>query len=273
MTEATNEPPPAAEGVPTRFGMTSGQLWTAVLGTLFSTITLAIGLPPMFARGPAEPATPTRSTAVTSPTPAAAVPSSPGMPGVVALPPPAARAVVDPPTWATMPDEPSFPATPSPVQPGTGSPSTPTPLRVVGGGWTTSAGTSAGAAPAGGYPVSWIGQGPDRQSFLSLTGTASTLTLAVDPSPETSFLAEVAVVWACPVLSSGWRVEPGSSPGAAPASACAQHTVGRRDPTGTSWSFDLSGFLDLALRNGITLAPQAPTTGVAYQVSFTGGEP
>ena len=251
-----------------RVGRTEGGLYSLAIGAValwalaantFSAIDwhATTATPPPFALA----ATPT-SPAIQLTPPPVVVPPADLVP--LPLPTPVSLGEVSPPT----PTESSF-TPPEPTDSPTPQPSEP--LRITGGGYAAAdAGTPLATAgiPAGSVGVGSRAGQVDKVTYLRLSGTARVLRLKVDASGA-SVLDQNAVLAACPVTQSSWKVGQGDvAPAAAPPYSCGLTAPGVRSNDGTSWTFDVSS---IDLSNGLAIVPVVTLTEVtnSFQVVFS----
>ncbi|MDQ3106711.1 MAG: hypothetical protein M3Q68_02775 [Actinomycetota bacterium] len=176
--------------------------------------------------------------------------------------------VEEPPTTATRavetpaadPDRSS-----NPSEAPTTEPPAPTALRITEARYATASGPLVpSGAPGAFLPVGLRLGAPDKQSYLRLTGSGTTLELKLSTEPTHQF-GEVNAVRACRIIPAAWTIADGSPLSAAPEVDPIDCTLGRPGPTG--YTFELGG---VDIRNGIALVPSGPSTGT-FQVTFRGG--
>lgn len=154
------------------------------------------------------------------------------------------------------------------------SPSTtaaPKPLRIVESTWATrTAGTplASEGVPEGSLPVGIRLNQDDKQSFVRLSGTATTLTLPVGPaagqrSPET------ASVQICRIEDASWKAGKAIAWDARPEYSTEDCVVGKRSSDGKAWVFEVIGIGDRNSNAGFALVP-GPDAPIDFQVAFEG---
>lgn len=169
------------------------------------------------------------------------------------------------------PSESSFftpPDTIPPTTPTTLPPEATVALTVRGFGWASSlSGTALGAAtvPAGTMPVGTRAGRLDKVSFLRLSGTTDTLTLAEDTAGAREALG-AGGVRACAILDDTWSEQPDQALADAPA-IDTDHCVDGVEAPGSNWSFDLSSFANRTGRSGFALLPSA-VAPADFQLTF-----
>ena len=234
-------------------GCSTGQVWTLLLGTALGALLLGASVQ----RGPGVP----RDAASTA------------LPPTLLAPLPVARFTLDQtPTPATAFRPPPALSVPAPAA------GPRQPLSIREGGWyarlAAPANQSRGFASSE-YPVGADATGDNRHSFVRLTGTTTTLVLAVDPASTATYGGSLARLRACPTLDRTWR--PVAEQPTAPAYASTGCAIGSASPDGSIWSFDLALLPDPTGPAGVTLVADlsAPVTG-AFQITFlpsTGAKP
>lgn len=262
-------------------GCSTGQAWTLLLGAALGALLLGASVQ----RGPGVPrdaASTTVPPALLAPAPG--LPDAPAGPEVSASPPaPAAPPSFALPALAFRPglpapgfalDRAAAPAMafgPPPAVPVTAPSAGPRqPLGIREGGWYArfAAPVSQGRGFASSeYPVGADATGDNRHSFVRLTGTTTTLVLAVDPASTATYGRSLARLQACPTLDRTWR--PVAEQPTAPAYASSGCAPGAASPDGSSWSFNLSLLPDPTGAAGVTLVADlsAPVSG-AFQITF-----
>jgi hypothetical protein len=241
-----------------RLGMTSGQLWTVSLGVLLGSTLLATSVPPVWERrGVAAPVAAAGEAVL--PPPVVVPPQTAG--GLAAAPPPAAAGMfpepapplpvgVTPLLPAALAPEPSAgrPAAPAPsAQPVTppGAAAT-VPLTVVEAGYSSTG--PEPFVPAGGVPVSARLGARVSTAYLRLSGTATTLTVALSDASGATLRREDAAVRACRIPTDDWRAERPGPPVPVDEDDCVDGVL-----AGGAVSFDLSAYPERADRAGFAV--------------------
>ena len=252
--------PALARRLGTEEAAQSGLRYQPVAWTLIVVAAVALYFPGRDSDGDAAPAAVTTpSFAVTSPTtvPPVLPPSAPPRPSATPVP------VAVPPATSSGGSSTAAPA-PTTTVPAVVA------LSVRGFGWASSlSGTGLGAAdvPEGTMPVATrLGQ-VDKVSFVRLSGTATTLSLAEDVDGAREAVGAGAVV-ICPVTDAAWAEEPDQSLEDAPAWDADACVAGTEDAD--TWTFDLAGFADRSGDRGFALVPDA-TAPPDFQVTFRAG--
>ena len=262
----------AVARIAVRMGVTEGSLYSLVIGALAVWALVANIVPGL--RWDAVSAAP-------PPFALSAAPPSAEPPPVVIAPPPGSSTLpplplVNPiPLGSVGPGSPVGPgSSPDPIAPfpeATGSPSSQGPLRITGGGYAAAdAGTPLATAgvPDGSVAVGSRGGQVDKVAFLRLAGDPGVLQLKVDANGA-NVLDQNAVLAACPVTQSSWKIGQGDvTPAAGPQYSCSLTSPGVRSSDGTTWTFDLSS---LDLSNGVAIDPVVSPTEVtkSFQVVFS----
>lgn len=271
--------------------ITEGQVYTVVTSLALAIALLGLGLPSLRDVAAQTAADPVRTTPL-------AIPGSPAVANVIvaAAPPPAldvAPGLDGPTEFAGPPAAPPFttpprifseaspssaprsvdppPAGPESSPPPVESPTTtttapaPDPLRIAEARYATASGPLVPSGPPGAFlPVGLRLGSPDKQSYLRLRGSGTTLELKLSSEAGHQF-GEVNAVKACRIVPATWTIADGAPLSSAPQVDPIDCTLGRPGPT--SWTFELSG---VDIRNGIALVPSGPSTGT-FQITYTGG--
>lgn len=259
----------------TRLGITSGQACTLSLGLVLGGVLLATSVPPVWDRR-GQVLAPTAATAL--PEGMLSLPLAPAPAPLVVesapLPPPGAAPVALGPVIIPGPDAPLAdeplepePAGPRPALPPPGPAQQETSLRVIESGYSTSQTGAAMTAgiPADGLPIGARVGSPAEQSYVRLTGTATSLQLAVSAASGASFGPDAPMVQACRIRDDSWMP---ARPGPAvpfDENAC---EAGVRGADG-KYSFDLSRFPDRSDRRGFALVPRIDGPTRTFRLTLT----
>lgn len=256
---------PAIRSLGTEQAARDGLRYRPIAWTVIALVALAFYLPGRGEQAPdAQLTAPPATAPVAAPTPVSDPVADPG--------PPDPRPVTPAPVRLPDPIEPgpSDPATPGPpttVPQPSPTPAASGPLAVGGFGWATRIPATplpTDQVPDGAGPVANRLGAVDRITYLRLTGDGSLLRLDEDGDAAREALGPAAVA-ACPILDPDWEEGSGQSFDDAPAwddSACVAGSE-----VGDTWTFDLSGFGDVADGAGVVLLPtvDAPPD---FQIAF-----
>ena len=141
------------------------------------------------------------------------------------------------------------------------------PLRPARTAWATAtAGTplASDGVPAGALPIGVRLGATDKASYLTVSGTATSLILREDAAGGRA--PETAVVQACLITEPGWAGGEAMSFDDAPAHDPERCVAGVRSADG-AWSFDLSAYDDRGGDAGFALIP-GPDAPVDFQVAL-----
>jgi len=268
--------------------ITEGQVYTVTTSLVLALLLLGLGLPSLRAIAPPFTADQVRTTPLALPgSPAvadiivAASPASaPDVPGQIEsaaefagapsapafTTPPRISTEAPPTTEARVMASPTAEPEPSstPSESPTPAPPAPTALRITEARYATASGPLVPSGPPGTFlPVGLRLGAPDKQSYLRLAGSGTTLELKLSSQPVHQF-GEVSAVRACRIIPAVWNIADGSPLAAAPEVDPIDCTLGRPGPTG--YTFELGG---VDTRNGVALVPSGPSTG-SFQVTFAG---
>ena len=263
-------------------GMTEGQVYTAATGLVVAISLLALGLPPLRDVAPgaaiatsrplALPASPALADVITA-TDASAAPAPADDPVVRDTLGASDLAIGPRATVQLGGSSPADSSTASREEPATADvTSTPSPpttspsggVRVSEGRYATaSTPLVPGGEPGRFLPVAFRVGTPDKQSYLRLAGTGTTLRLTLSTEPGHQ-IGTVDAIRACRIVPASWTLDDGSSLATAPEVDPIDCTLGRPGPDG--WTFDLGG---IDARNGVALVPTGPSTG-SFQIVFNG---
>jgi hypothetical protein len=261
-----------------RLGLTEGQVYTVATGLVTAVVLLGLGLPQV-----GDVAAPASAEAPhTAPL---ALPGSPAVAEVIsAAPPPAAEAdgeelaapvlSVSPPALTSggsdasgaVPGGGGSTPTTAPAPTTTAVPTTaPAPVHVTEARYASASGPLLPSGGPGAYlPVALRVGAPDKQSYLRLAGTGTTLRLALSTQPGHQ-LGDAIAIRAYHIVPAEWSFEDGAALSGAPEVDQVDCTLGRPGPDG--WTFEL-GTIDTS--HGIALVPTGPSTGT-FQVTFASG--
>lgn len=254
--------------------LTEGQLYTVASGLIVALVLLVLGLPSLRDIAPRESAALSR----TSPLP---LPGGPAVTDIITAPGPepaddplvgggvvAAGAGTESVPSAVPEDSGPQPFTPPP--PGPRPADQPpiaveaTPLHVQFARYASASGPLLpGGAPGEYLPVALRLGAPDKQSYLRLRGTGTTLRVLLSAQPAHQ-IGTAPAIRACRITAPDWQLEDGSALASAPKTDPVDCALGR--PGDDGWTFELA---NVDIRHGIALVPSGPSTG-SFQVTFKG---